>query len=142
MDETPCYYDMASERTLDFRGADSVDAANTGNDKSGFTAVLCSSADGRMIKTLVILKGLKNIPKCHVPENIHLCVSMGGSMTEDLMKTWIDKCFFNRGPYLATSPSLLFMDCHKSHLVDSVIISLKNIKVKVKAIPPKMTSFL
>ncbi len=142
MDETPCYFDMTSERTLDFKGADAVDAANTGNDKSWFTVVLCSSADGRMLKTLVILKGLKNVPKCSIPANIYLCVSQGGSMTEDVMKIWITNCFQNRGPYMANQPGLLFMDHHKSHLADSVIERLKNLNVKVKPIPPKMTSFL
>jgi hypothetical protein len=63
-------------------------------------------------------------------------------MNEELMHTWIDSVFKIRGPYLATEPSLLVMDSHRSHYADSVIDSLKHLNVKVKLVPPKMTSFL
>ena len=43
MDETPCYFDMASDQAFYFKGID------TGHRKSHFT--LCCCADGRMVKT-------------------------------------------------------------------------------------------
>ncbi len=56
MDETPCYYDMASDHTLDFKGAKNVDGVDTENRKSRFTTVFCASASGRLVKTLIILR--------------------------------------------------------------------------------------
>jgi hypothetical protein len=45
---------------------------------------------------MVILKGLKKVPKVKVPEDIFLTVSMKGSMKEELMKEWIEKCYNRR----------------------------------------------
>ena len=63
MDETPCYFDMASDQTLHSRGEKNVDGIDTGHKNSRFTVALCWSADGRMIKSLIIFKGLKKVPK-------------------------------------------------------------------------------
>ena len=93
MDETPCYFDMASDQTLHFKGANNVDGVDTGHRKSRFTVVLCCSGDGRMIKTLIIFKGLKNVPKLNLPSSIEVTVSMGGSMNTGIMLKWVRSCF-------------------------------------------------
>ena len=80
MDKTPCYFDMASDQTLHFRGEKNVDGIDTDHKKSRFTVALCCSADGRMIKSLIVFKGLKKVPKLSVPTNVEVTVSMGGSM--------------------------------------------------------------
>ena len=142
MDETPCYIDMAGEKTLDFVGSKNVDGLTTGHDKNHFTVVLCICLDGRILKAMVILKNLVNVPKCTVPKNIELFVSKGGSMNEDLMLSWIDKVFKSRGSYFASEPSLLLMDSHKSHYTDPVVKALKSLNIITKLIPPKTTSYL
>ena len=142
MDETPCYMDMSSDTTLDFIGNKNVDGVNTGHDKSRFTVVLCICADGRIINTMIILKGLVNVPRVDVPANIRLYASKGGSMNEKLMQDWVRSVFCSRGPYLATEASLLLMDCHQSHQMEPVIQLLKSYNVKTKMIPPKTTSYL
>ncbi len=63
MDETPCYFDMASDKTLHFKGDKNVEGVDTGNQKSRFTVVLCSSASGFFVKSMIIFKGLKKVPK-------------------------------------------------------------------------------
>ena len=93
MDETPCYMDMSSDTTLDFIGNKNVDGVNTGHDKSRFTVVLCFCADGRIINTMMILKGPVNVPRVDVPANIRLYASKGGSMNEKLMHDWIRSVF-------------------------------------------------
>ncbi len=93
MDETPSYFDMASSSTLHFKGEKTVDGLDTGHAKTRFTAVLCVSANGHMIHTLIILKGLKKIPKVKLPAKIDLAVSGGGSMTTGLMLQWVKNCF-------------------------------------------------
>jgi hypothetical protein len=85
MDETPCFYDMTHGRTLHFRGEKAVDGLDSGHCKDRFTTVLCISAAGTIIRSLVILKGLKKIPKVTLPRHIDLAVNMSGSMTTDLI---------------------------------------------------------
>lgn len=63
MDETPCFFDMANSRTLHFTGEKTVDGLDTGHSKNRFTTVLCISASGKFIKSLIIFKGLKKILK-------------------------------------------------------------------------------
>jgi hypothetical protein len=57
MDETPFYFDQLEKRTIDLVGAKSVDVHNSGNDKSRFTVVVTSVADGTLLPFFVILKG-------------------------------------------------------------------------------------
>jgi len=64
----------------------------------------------KVLKAMVILKGLKNIPKLVAPLNVHVAVSIGGSMNEALMLRWVDKVFKARGPFALTMPSLLILD--------------------------------
>ena len=142
MDETPCYMDMSNDSTLDFVGNKNVDATNTGNDKSRFTVVLCICADGRILNAMVILKGLVHVPRCDIPQNIKLFASKGGSMNETLMHQWIQSVFTTRGRYLSTEPSLLIMDSHRSHYVETVITKLKSYNIKTKLVPPKTTPYL
>jgi hypothetical protein len=142
MDETPVYMDMVGSTTIDFKGGRNVDGAHTGHEKSRFTVVMCSSMSGRLTKTMVIFKGLKNVPKCEIPANIHVAVSKGGSMKEPLMLEWLDKCFRARGSFFATTKSLLLMDNHLSHNRESVLKACRQMNVTVKLIPAKTTSFL
>ena len=44
MDETPVWYDMPSERTLEFAGAEAIDIKTTGKEKNRFTTVVTVTA--------------------------------------------------------------------------------------------------
>ena len=109
MDKKPCYFDMASDQTLRFKGNKYVDGIDTGHRKSHFTVTLCGCADGRMVKTLIVFKGIKNVPKLNLPADVEVTVSMGGSMNTCLMLKWIRNCFIQRGPFLARTPLILYM---------------------------------
>lgn len=141
MDEVPCYIDMASTRTITFKGDRTVDSIDTGHGKTRFTTVLCVGMGGQMTKAMIILKGLKNLPKVKVPKNIHLATSMSGSMNETLMHQWIDRVFCGRGPFSLCAKSLLFMDQFGSHKHDSVLQKLKAMKTEVLFIPTGTTSY-
>ena len=99
MDETPTYIDMVSSTTLDFVGSENVDADTTGANKCRFTVVLCSIYAGEFIKTMVILKGLKKVPKILVPKGIVLRVSDGGSTKESILLDWMNTVFSSRGKF-------------------------------------------
>lgn len=141
MDEIPCYVDMCSERTITFKGERSVGVMGTGHSKTRFTVVLCISMSGELLKTLVILKGLKKVPKVKVPNDLLLAVSPGGSMTERLMLFWVDRAFRARGPFSLSRPSLLLLDNFGSHKVESVKEALKQMRAKTELIPPGTTSY-
>ena len=99
MYETSCYFDMASDQTLHFKGDKNIDGIDTSHRKLRFTVTLCCCADGRMVKTLIVFKGLKNVPKLNLPADVEVTVSMGGSMNTCLMLKWIRSCFTQRGPF-------------------------------------------
>ena len=143
MDETACYFDMCHSRTLHFQGDKTVDGLDTGHSKNRFTVVLCISAAGTVIRTQIILKGLKKIPKVVLPKNIDLVVSDGGSMTTKLMLTWISSCYMTQCNIFKCENSLLIMDSYGCHMKDEIIEKLKKFgNTDVLIIPPKTTSFL
>ena len=86
IDETPVYVDMLSLSTIDFVENKNVDASHCGATKARFIAVLCVGASGRVLKTMIILKGLKKVPKVKVQKGIYLTLSNKGSMTYELMQ--------------------------------------------------------
>jgi hypothetical protein len=48
--------------------------------------------NGKLLKTLIIFKGLKAVPKNLIlPNNVVVLVAMKGSMTGGLMKQWANK---------------------------------------------------
>ena len=112
MDETPCYFDMVLDQTIHFKGDKNVDGIDTGHRKSRFTVTLCCCADGRMVKTLIVFKGLKNVPKLNLPAYVEVTVSMGSFMNTCLMLKWIRSCFTQRGPFLARTLSILYIDSY------------------------------
>lgn len=63
MDETPCYFDLPSQSTVEMKGEKSVPVATSGYEKMRFTTVLACAASGRKLKPLLIFKNLKNVPK-------------------------------------------------------------------------------
>lgn len=142
MDETPVYVDMLGSSTISFVGEKNVEAFGTGHGKTRFSVVLCASAAGKLLKSLIILKGLKKVPKCKIPKNLSVVVSKGGSMNEFIMKQWINMCFLNRGNFFATEKSLLIMDCFGSHKKESVLSELRKLNCEVLFIPPKTTCYL
>jgi len=57
MDETPFYFDMMVDRTIDEKGAKSIEICHTGNEKARFTVVITITASGIMLPAYIIWKG-------------------------------------------------------------------------------------
>ena len=143
MDETPCYFDMASDHSLHFRGERNIDGVDTGHRKSRFTVILCISAHGKIIKPLIIFKGLKKVPQVPPRKDVVLTVSKGGSTNMSVMEKWIQTCFASRGHYLSSTKSILFMDCFGTHKKEEILSSLKRVcNTEAIFIPPRTTHFL
>lgn len=130
LDETPCNFNMSHNRTR--QGEKTIDGLDTGHSKNLFTVVLCVAADGRIIKTMVIFKSLKKVPRW-----------LFGSMGTSLMKHWAKSCFANRNGPFTNNKSLLLMDLYGGHMKPEVIDFLQNkCHIETLFFPPKMTSCL
>ena len=57
MDETPVYFDIVENLTIENRDAKTVQIWITGNEKNRFTCVLTVLADGTKLPPIVIFKG-------------------------------------------------------------------------------------
>src|SRR6266542_3292707 len=67
MDETPMWFDLLSNTTINQKGVKTVNIRTTGHERTSFTVVLGCMADGTKLPAVCIFK-LKNIPK----ENFHV----------------------------------------------------------------------
>ena len=85
MDETPCYFDMTSDQTLHFKETKMLMALIQAIENRASQLTLCCCAYGRMVKTLIVFKGLKNVPKLNLPADVEVTVSMDGFMNTCLM---------------------------------------------------------
>lgn len=114
MDEVPCYIDMARDTTLAFSGAKNVEGADTGYRKHRYTVCLSATASGKMLKPMIIFRGLKRAPKA-TSNRVVITASPSGSMDGDLAKIWLDKVFSCRGNFFTTTRSLLIWDSYGTH---------------------------
>ena len=121
MDETPVHIDMMSTRTISFKGEKNTEVHTTGNQKTRMTVVLTVNSAGKMLKGLVIVKGLKKVPKCRIPHNIAVTVSKSGTMDKYLMQEWIRMCFNETGPFIQRQKKLLLLDAFGSHFDENVV---------------------
>ena len=128
---------MPSSRTISILGERTTAVNTTGKMKKRITAVLAVTASGDILPTMVILEGLKKVPKIPVPASIILRAAPKGSMTEVLMLDWIDSIL---KPYVQ-SKSVLILDDFASHKTELVKEKLKNLKIAPKLIPPQTTHY-
>lgn len=139
MDETPFYFDMPGAKTINKKGARSVEVLTTGQDKRRFTTVCTLAADGTQLKNYIILKGLKRIPKVDLPSNIILNVNDSGTMNAALMHDYILKVIV---PYLAGKKAIVVLDSFKAHFTEDVLETFKNNNIEPLLIPGGYTSLV
>lgn len=142
MDETPVYVDMMATRTISFTGEKNTEAHSTGHNKTRLTVVLAITASGKFLKTMVILKNLKNVPKCEVPQDIIVTCNKSGTMNTEIMHKWIDSCHNISGPFKNRDQRLLIMDSFSTHKESSILEHIARENTETILIPPKMTALL
>ena len=120
MDETPVYFDMVGNLTIENCGAKTVQIRTTGNEKNQFTCVLTVLADGTKLSPIVIFKG-KQMPK-NLPSGIIVLMHPKGWMDESGMKTWFDKVWRKKpgGNRINKQRSLLVMDSFEGHKTNAI----------------------
>ncbi|CAB4439968.1 unnamed protein product [Rhizophagus irregularis] len=141
MDETPVWFDMAGNITINPKGKKTVHVRGTGNEKNRFTVVLTCAADGTKLPPICIFKG-KQMPRGEkVPSGVVVWFQENGWMNVDLMKRYID--YFNRirmSNNQSRFPSMMVYDSFRGHLEDSIKEKFKENNVNLAVIPGGLTS--
>ena len=68
MDETPMYFDMACNTSVDRRGKKTISIRTTGAEKRHLTVVLAATANGQMLPPMIIFKGKRMLKNVNVPK--------------------------------------------------------------------------
>ena len=140
MDETPMYFDMPGNTTVDKVGSKTVTVKTTGHERHHFTVMLACQADGKKICPMVTFKR-KNMPKETFPPGVVVKVHPKGCMDEALTKIWLDEVFIRPGGLLKPR-CLLIWDMFRAHCCDSVKEKLKEYRTRQAVIPGGCTSVL
>ena len=127
MDETPMFFDMVGNRTVDVKGKNTVSVKTTGSDKAHFTTILACLADGTKLKPAVVFKR-KTMPKEKLPSNISVYVQEKGWVDETVLSKWLNDVWFKRLGALLKQNSLLVWDMFRALLLGKVKDTLKENK--------------
>ena len=109
MDETPMYFDMPGNTSVDFVGNKTIIIKTTGHEKKHLTVVLACLADETKLKPMVIFKRT-TMPKDKFPSGVLVKVQEKGWMNEGSTHTWLDEIWFKRSGSLLKPTSLLEWD--------------------------------
>lgn len=140
-DETPVFWDMPSNMTVDNKGAKSISLRTTGNEKQRITVMLAVTADGGKLPPYVILKR-KTMPKENLPKGLVIRCQEKGWMTTELMVDWLATVWNRRPGALLCKRAMLVLDAFKGHLTPEVKKKITALKTDLVVIPGGMTSKL
>lgn len=141
-DETPVFFDMPRNYTVNMKGAKEVKIMSAGYEKQRVTVMLCITADGNKLPPYLILNR-KTIPKNEVfPKDVVVRAQKNGWMTNELMEDWV-KIIWNKRPGALRNPSsILILDAFRGHLTDNIKSNLAHKNTDLVIIPGGMTSQL
>ena len=114
--ETPVFFDIRSNKTLDIKGTKTVKVQTTGSEKRHVTLVLTVTASGEMLPPMVIFKG-KRALKLDVPTGFVEAVQEKGWMDQELMKVYSNEI---EKPYTKRRKSIMILDSFRAHVADHV----------------------
>lgn len=111
MDETPVFFDMPGNNTLDISGTKSVLIKSTGHEKERITVALAAMANGKKLPPFVILKGVRPPKASDIPKDVKVFMTSNGWMNESAAESWIKTVW--RKAY--TGRKLLVWDAFRAH---------------------------
>ena len=117
MDETPVFFDMVGNKTVNQAGEITIWVRTTGHEKQRFTVVLACLADGTKLPPMVIFK------RCFqkkFPKGVLVHVQEYGWMDDKGCINWMNKIWERRPGGLLNRKSLLVWDMFKSRLCENV----------------------
>jgi hypothetical protein len=87
-DETPLYFDMPTNMTIEGKGEKSVIIRTTGCEKQHCTMMLTITANGRKLLPYMIFKR-KTMPKAKLPNYVHVCDQGKGWTDAAMVCDWV-----------------------------------------------------
>lgn len=118
MDEVPLTFDIPMNRTIESKGASSVNIRTTGHEKASFTVVLACTASGKKLPPMVIFKR-KTAIKDKLPPGVVVHQNEKGWMDNEVMDLWLNRCYVKRpGGFFRQKKSLLVLDSMRAHISD------------------------
>ena len=140
MDETPMWFDLPSNTTVNKKGEKTISIRTTGHERTSFTVILGCMADGTKLPAVCNFK-VKKISKEKFPDGIHIYANEKGWVNESEMLWWIERVWTSRNPF-GNSRSLLVLDSFRGHTVDNVKNRLIEKNTNIAIIPGGCTSKL
>uniref|UniRef100_U9UL62 DDE-1 domain-containing protein n=1 Tax=Rhizophagus irregularis (strain DAOM 181602 / DAOM 197198 / MUCL 43194) TaxID=747089 RepID=U9UL62_RHIID len=90
MDETPIWFDMAGNFTINSTGEKTIQICRTGNKKNCFTVVLTVAADGTKFPSICIFKEKRLPHNEQILSGIIVWCQQNGWMDTELMKKYVN----------------------------------------------------
>jgi len=138
MDETPVYFDLVPNRTIDVKGRKSIRVRTTASDKRHLTVVLAVTAAGQTLPPMIIFKGKRELKIDH-PAGWIICVQTKGWMDEGLMMRWTKDVLLR---HTQKERCLLVLDSFAGHKTEAVRKLFRRSNIVPAVIPGGCTSKL
>lgn len=141
MDQTPVFFNMNSNQTLEPIGSRSVNIQTGTSSTMRVTVAVTLTASGEMLKPLIVFKAQPNgrIEKRELslyPEGSIYACQPAAWMDERVMKVWIETVL---KPHVAKAPAgiipVLLLDSYRCHLMSSVTGIIQDLGVHIEHIP-------
>ena len=132
MDETPVFFDLVPNKTVETQGKKSVIVRTSGSDKRHVTVMLAVSASGDVLPTFVIFKGKRPLKDIKAPKDVTVLVQQKAWVDESVMLRWVDDSL---RAYTNRNRTLLVMDSFRCHLMDSIKKRLRKANAETAIIP-------
>ena len=100
------FFDMVPPRVVTKKGTKEVRVRSSGSVKKKLTVVLACTGDGKMLPSLAIFKGKRQL-KFKNPNSVHVTVQPKGWMDSDIMLRWFKAVVL---PYTQKRRALLVLD--------------------------------
>lgn len=148
MDQTPVYYSMHEKKTLNKKGARTVNLRTSKQDSERITVAVTISAAGDLLQPTVIFKGKKGgrIEKDQLkklPAGPHYMVQEKAWMDHEVMHVWVDVVL---KPYIQQAPKgiipVLFLDSYRAHMMEEIVTKIQDLGVEVLHIPGGCTGLI
>ncbi|GBB94183.1 hypothetical protein RclHR1_23010002 [Rhizophagus clarus] len=142
MDETPVWFDMAGNFTIDQTGKRTIHICRTENEKNRFTVILTCTADGTKFLLICIFKGkkLSRNERDLIPSGVIVWFQQNSWMDSNLMIDYVDYINESRTDSESKSPMMMIYVSFKGYLEESVKKKFHENGIDLAVIPGGLTS--
>ena len=146
MDETPLFFDIASNRRGKGKGENECIVRTCGHEKKHVTVILTVTGDGGILPPVIVFKGTtnRNIKDLIVPDGFVVLTQGDTWVNEDIIHAWLDNIWLkyvrSKCWQLGKAQSMIVYDTFKPHLAESVKTKLITNNVALIEVPGGCTS--